>query len=312
MPSNSLQVLALAANDQSADQITAALGVPSSRHFHVERVRELRDALSRTRASHYDAVLVELDGDHGIDALEELVSAAPNAAVVGLTERDDEALGQHALALGAQDCVVKSDAGLPGLSRAVVFAIERRHLQATIVGAALTDLLTELPNRDYFQRQLDDAIQVAARYDELLAIGIIGIEGMDDIRQNFGHIGGDQVVREVARRLAMCVRAGDVVARIGDETFACLYPRQQRDAPLKRFAQRVGTALAGSITLPLRDTPGVARAEFDVRCAMLLYPRHGTDVDELMASADQALDRARRRLSRPIMLLRDVTQLSDE
>ena len=84
---------------------------------------------------------------------------------------------------------------------------------------ALHDSLTGLANRQLLTECLEQACLRAARYGTPLAVFLIDLDGFKQINDRFGHAAGDEVLREVARRLTASVRKGDTLARWGGDEF---------------------------------------------------------------------------------------------
>ena len=87
---------------------------------------------------------------------------------------------------------------------------------------ALTDDLTGLPNRRYFQGQLADRIRNATLTGEAFAVGFIDLDGFKPINDIHGHPVGDEILRQVASRLACAMEGRGSAARMGGDEFAIL------------------------------------------------------------------------------------------
>ena len=101
------------------------------------------------------------------------------------------------------------------------------YLQRLIDGLcelSLRDTLTGLNNRRHFRSVLERSIDVVARSGESVLLLLLDIDRFKSINDNHGHLAGDQVLREIARCLARCLRPMDTVARYGGEEFAIILP----------------------------------------------------------------------------------------
>ena len=81
------------------------------------------------------------------------------------------------------------------------------------------DALTNLPNRRLFRERLEDALRRVTR-DEKVAVFCLDLDRFKEVNDTLGHPVGDELLKEVARRLSECVREGDTVARLGGDEFA--------------------------------------------------------------------------------------------
>jgi diguanylate cyclase len=89
---------------------------------------------------------------------------------------------------------------------------------------SLTDPLTSLGNRKYFDRSLDEAIRKASSNGESLSLAMIDIDHFKAFNDNFGHLTGDQVLRLVASTIKQNIKGKDIAARYGGEEFAVVLP----------------------------------------------------------------------------------------
>ena len=153
---------------------------------------------------------------------------------------------------------------------------ERQRLEFT----AMHDALTGLPNRMHFHDRL---ALLLGRNDDGVAVLYVDLDRFKAVNDTYGHDAGDELLREVARRLRDCVRDGDLVARLSGDEFAVLLAggtdrgraAAVSDRMLARFAD---TFRVGDHSLAVSPSIGVA-----------LYPEHGRDVEELLRNADSAM-----------------------
>lgn len=95
---------------------------------------------------------------------------------------------------------------------------------------AMTDLLTQLPNREAWQERLAFEFNRWQRYQQALTIGVLDIDFFKRINDSYGHKAGDRVLQLVARELSDRLRSTDFIARFGGEEFVLLFPETPPDA----------------------------------------------------------------------------------
>jgi diguanylate cyclase (GGDEF)-like protein len=142
------------------------------------------------------------------------------------------------------------------------------------------DVLTALPNRSLFQRRAASAIAAAERGKQPVAMAIVDLDRFKDVNDTLGHHSGDQLLTEIARRLAAHMRPGDTVARLGGDEFG-LIVRSLDDAEpvLWRLLEIIDREVEISgLPVSVQASIGFVSA-----------PEDGRDVDELMQRADVAM-----------------------
>ncbi|GIF03278.1 GGDEF domain-containing protein [Actinoplanes siamensis] len=149
--------------------------------------------------------------------------------------------------------------------------------------AAITDGLTGLRSRRYFEEALGNEAARAGRNGLPLGVLLLDIDHFKRVNDTYGHAGGDRVLVEVTHRLRELVRPGDVVARYGGEEFAVLLPATSPTEALD-IAERVRRGVAAA---PIAVGDGqLARVSVSVGVAGM--PSSAT-VGELVLAADRAL-----------------------
>lgn len=150
------------------------------------------------------------------------------------------------------------------------------------------DMLTDLPNRVLLVDRMQAAIAAATRSGRFLAVGYLDLDGFKEVNDRFGHGAGDQLLREIARRLHQVVRSVDTVARLGGDEFALLIGDLKSPADCRELLDRILEA----VERPAEIEGGAASVSASIGVAV--FPRDSTDPDELLALADQAMYRAKR------------------
>ena len=152
---------------------------------------------------------------------------------------------------------------------------------------ATHDALTELYNRRHFIEMADKEIARAIRHQRPLALCIVDVDLFKPVNDRYGHISGDEVLRQIAELLRGHARSDDLAARIGGEEFALLLSECDATAA-STFAERLREAVASAVFTPggepQRITISIGIAE--------LSPGRDTRA-ALMAAADAALYRAK-------------------
>ena len=207
----------------------------------------------------------------------------------------------------------RDEAGQPVAVHGVMQDItERKQAEDQIRRLANFDSLTSLPNRRFFRDQFLVALENARATGSLVALLFIDIDRFKQINDTLGHQVGDQLLREVARRLYQAVREGDVVsrpvaesaaaeagpvalspwrpavpassvARLGGDEFTILLTDVADHASVERVARR----LLDVLRLPVQCDAHEVFVTASIGVA--IYPQHGADPDTLVRKADIAM-----------------------
>jgi diguanylate cyclase (GGDEF)-like protein/PAS domain S-box-containing protein len=152
---------------------------------------------------------------------------------------------------------------------------------------AMYDALTDLPNRVFFRDRLDHALKRTRRRHEELVVLMFDLDHFKDVNDTFGHTPGDEVLREVARRLALLTREGDSIARLGGDEFAILLPNASEEQGIK-VTRRASDSLRKPIAV------GARAIKIDISVGLAVSPRDGIDAETLLQRADIAMYLAKR------------------
>ena len=196
-----------------------------------------------------------MPGMDGIEACRQLKGQErlKDIPVVMITVRDDAEALQQSFAAGANDYIIKPVKETELLSRVrsvmrLKREIDRRKareadllrmteqlemISKTLENLINIDSLTEVANRRYFDRLLENEWQRAIRRADPLALLIIDIDDFKAYNETYGHPKGDQCLRQVATALNEVIkRAGDLVVRYGGEEFAVVLPNTNNEGAM--------------------------------------------------------------------------------
>ena len=234
-------------------------------------------------------VLSDFSGPEQVEALSGVGGRVPSVIVgTGLRHRK--------VAVGAIGVVVPKDA-LPSAEDIGLFELLARQAAAAIRNArefertqtlSITDGLTGAYNYRFLIDALKKEIGLAQRFREVFSIIMIDVDGLKEYNDVHGHLGGSEVIRQVARVAFGNIRAIDMLCKYGGDEFVALLPRTPKGGAAV-LAERL-RHLIETHRFPGEEITGKITASFGIAS----YPGDGATVEELIASADKALYRAKR------------------
>jgi diguanylate cyclase (GGDEF)-like protein/PAS domain S-box-containing protein len=173
----------------------------------------------------------------------------------------------------------------------------RRLAEGELHHIAYHDSLTDLANRNCFNERLEVAVE-HTRLDASLrfAVMFLDLDRFKVVNDSLGHIAGNALLREVARRLSESVRPGDLVARLGGDEFAVLLEQVHEPGDAMALAQRLLTAMSAPMTI--NGTEVMPGASIGITLSDLGYRTS----DEVLRDADLAMYAAKADGRRRVML----------
>jgi diguanylate cyclase (GGDEF)-like protein len=183
---------------------------------------------------------------------------------------------------------------LERLSAIVAICLENALNHERLKQVGLTDPLTGINNRRYFDHRCLEEVTHARRHGLPLACMFLDVDKFKNINDTLGHHAGDEVLRDVAAKIKSQLRASDIVARYGGEEFVVLLPQTGSQQALE-VAERIRATIASQLFQPL---PGqVVPVTISIGLAMLpgdaKEKEAGILAEKLIAAADEALYRAK-------------------
>ena len=183
---------------------------------------------------------------------------------------------------------------LDAITNVLADAVARRAAEQELRHQALHDPLTGLPNRLLFVDTVSHALARAARRRHLTAVFFLDVDGFKLVNDSLGHAVGDEVLQELAQRLAASLRASDAIARFGGDEFVILC----EDARDPRTAVQIAEGIVATIARPI-VMGGVEHAvSASLGIAIAQAPAGGRPVrnaEDMIREADAAMYRAKDR-----------------
>jgi len=195
------------------------------------------------------------------------------------------------------------------VTNAAANALEKAQLFETVQEAnkkleqlAITDGLTGIYNHRYFRERLEEEVLRSLRYNLPLSCALFDIDDFKKCNDNYGHLFGDAVLKEIALRIQQAVRRTDIVARYGGEEFIIIMPQTTLDGayiqaerirkiikekPFEHMGKKINITISG----------GVAE----------VVQNEVLSVEDLLRIADQCLYRAKREGKNKVIAPKNVT-----
>lgn len=157
----------------------------------------------------------------------------------------------------------------------------------TIQQMATHDSLTGLPNRASLADTMTHVIATSARAESQFGLLFIDLDHFKAINDTLGHPTGDQLLREIARRLRAAVRDSDLVARLGGDEFVVLMEQVGGKAGLGEMADKLLATVSEPMMLQGHEV------KVSASIGMAWYPDDGREVQILLSNADMAMYKAK-------------------
>ena len=193
-----------------------------------------------------------------------------------------QTLGVLVLDSARPDSFLASDIqSLESVADICATAIQNAHYVERVKHLAYLDGLTGIFNRRYFELRIQEELERARRFDSAMAVIMVDIDQFKSLNDEFGHLLGDEVLRQVSSIFSQQLRKIDVVCRYGGEEFAIL---------LSQTSQPQALAVAEKLRR-LVDSwqfPGVSRP-VTISAGVATWPDHGSTREDLVRAADAGL-----------------------
>jgi diguanylate cyclase (GGDEF)-like protein/PAS domain S-box-containing protein len=163
----------------------------------------------------------------------------------------------------------------------------RKRAEEQVRHLSYYDALTDLPNQFLLRDRIGQALAHAKRLQCFVALLVVNLDRFRSVNERFGRQAGDQVLKIISQRLAVLMREGDTVARIGADNFAIVMPDLQDKSHVKVVASKVLEAVAEPVFFNRYEL------HLSARVGVTVYPTDGESPETLMKNADIALANAK-------------------
>jgi diguanylate cyclase (GGDEF)-like protein len=154
---------------------------------------------------------------------------------------------------------------------------------------SITDSLTGLFNRRYFEERFIEELHRSDRHGLSFSLAMIDIDDFKLFNDTEGHLAGDEVLKYIANSAKECLRVIDVIARFGGEEFAVIMPQTEKDEAFL-VAERIRNTVKEQFPFARTAFP---RNSITVSIGISTFPHDGKERKELIRHADKALYRAK-------------------
>lgn len=244
------------------------------------------DGLAKLLAGGHAACLLDyrLGQRDGLELIREARAKGCDVPIIFLTAETGESVDIEAMNSGALDYLVKGEINPHMLERSLRYALKLGETLTALRNLATHDQLTGLLNRREFDRIITEEAERSKRFGHTFALILVDIDHFKQVNDRHGHLAGDAVLREVARRLQRGLRSVDRLARFGGEEFV-LVLMETDEAKAVALAER----LRGQVAAEPFEAGTAAPLPVTISAGVAVFPRDGATIPAVIDAADKAL-----------------------
>jgi len=163
--------------------------------------------------------------------------------------------------------------------------------QLVLERIAQYDQLTNLPNRGLLGDRLQQAMLHSQRREQSLAVVFLDLDGFKAINDTYGHDVGDALLVALAKRMQSALREGDTLARLGGDEFVVVIVDMEKLQDCEPVIDRLLLAASEPVSVP--GNAGNIVLQVSASMGVTIFPQDGSDADQLLRHADQAMYQAK-------------------
>ncbi|MFT7389023.1 MAG: diguanylate cyclase (GGDEF)-like protein [Candidatus Endobugula sp.] len=209
-----------------------------------------------------------------------------NIPIIMMTGKGNEKVAVDIMRGGAQDYLIKGEMTAELLNHSIKTAIKTCDLQGQLQYLAHYDTLTGLLNRALFLDRLQSAVDKCDRYKHSCSVLYIDVDDFKKINDGYGHYTGDEVLKEIAKRMKANCRNTDSPARLGGDEFAILL-----DCIDEENVYRTAEKILKAVSVPVNVDGNTVRVSVSI--GVVCYPKTAKDMHDLLKQADEAMYQAK-------------------
>lgn len=294
----------LMAEDDPADAevFTEMLNAAFEGKYSVVCVDRFEKTVKALAEGSFEALILDMNlpDRSGVENVYQLGKTYPSLPIIVLTGNEDLELAIDSLQNGAQDYLSKNKVTPEVLQQSLRYAKERKLIELKLKDAlnevskkngllevrANHDTLTGLANRSYFRDVAIRNITRAKRLSKKIGLLYFDIDEFKKINDTYGHLVGDELLKQVAVRLKLVIREADFLARIGGDEFVIITDVIDSEEEVYPILQRIQDQLER----PFK----VVNHEMQITSSIgIAYYPHANSLDMLIKQADRAMYQAK-------------------
>ncbi len=255
----------LVVDDEASIRKALQIGL-ASENYEIDLAKDGNSGIQMGQQKAYDILIADLclPDMTGLDVIKNIKATSPTVIPIVITGKGSMQSSLEAIRLEVSDYLEKP-LSLASVKASIARGLERRsrkrrQTEEQARQKLVLDSLTGLPDRSQFMERLALAMTASSRdEDRSLAVLLIDIDRFKSINDTHGHMVGDGVLIELARRIKSCLTANDSAARLNGDTFAVLIADVQNDAQLLASAQHYQhTAEQPMVIEGAKVSPGIS------------------------------------------------------
>jgi diguanylate cyclase (GGDEF)-like protein len=230
------------------------------------------------------ALYVEDGARRVLDSQAEVMRTGQVNSVDVKARRGDGSVGDFAVTSKA---VTNAEGGIIGFNGTIQDISARKTAEERLERLAYYDPLTGLANRALFHREINDVLTRCARTGSRAALLLLDLDHFKEVNDSLGHAAGDELLCKVAHLISRVLGNTHFLSRLGGDEFAIIFSNYADQSAVEALAAEVLATISGQLTLDWGEV------NIGTSIGVVLIPRDGSNLDDLLRNADLALYRAK-------------------
>ena len=268
-------------------------------NFEVITAADLTNAFNVLETDHcIDLIIIEIakTKSTNFNAVIDIQQSYPRHPIIAIIPDNEFTKDIDLIKYGVQDCLVKEKLDSEQLIRAIQYSIERKNSQVELEQKVIHDSLTGLSKRALFIQHLEHTLHLARRNNTGVAVVFIDLDHFKEVNDSHGHLVGDRLLVQVAKKLKASCRKSDLISRYAGDEFAIILENLLDGISISTITEK----LSKIGTMPFMiENPKTNEEEITVNLTLSMgvsvFPADTEMVYELINCADLAMYEAKTR-----------------